>query len=133
MVKRKVAAVFLMVAFILLATVPEALACDRSRRFRQRAVAGRTYYNPNYGYSNYGYARRSFNPYSGYAGRNYGYARRGGRSSLGRTVLTIAAPAAVAAGVGALVGGKKGAVVGALLGGGGGAAYHLIRNRRNRY
>jgi hypothetical protein len=51
------------------------------------------------------------------------------RNSTLKTVLTIAAPAAVGAGVGAAVGGKKGAGVGALLGGGGGAIYHLIKNR----
>jgi hypothetical protein len=53
------------------------------------------------------------------------------RNSTLKTVLTIAAPAAVGAGVGAAVGGKKGAGVGALLGGGGGAIYHLIKNRNN--
>ncbi len=52
------------------------------------------------------------------------------RNSTLKTVLTIAAPAAVGAGVGAAVGGKKGAGVGALLGGGGGAIYHLIKNRK---
>jgi hypothetical protein len=53
--------------------------------------------------------------------------RRGG-SKL-KTALTIAAPAALGAGIGALAGGGKGAAVGALLGGGGGAAYHLYKNR----
>lgn len=132
MIKRKVAAIILMAAFMFLAIVPETLACHRSRRDRFRAVAGRTYYNPNYGYArqsyypNYSFARRSYNP-------NYSFARRSGRDSLRRTVLTVAAPAAIGAGVGALLSGKKGAAVGALLGGGGGAAYHLLRNRRNRY
>lgn len=46
-----------------------------------------------------------------------------------KTILTIAAPAAIGAGVGGAFGGGKGAGVGALLGGGGGALYHLIRNR----
>jgi hypothetical protein len=55
-------------------------------------------------------------------------ARRSGNSKL-KTVLTIAAPAAVGAGIGAAAGGKKGAAVGALVGGGGGALYHLIKNR----
>jgi hypothetical protein len=53
--------------------------------------------------------------------------RRG--SSKLKTALTIAAPAAIGAGVGALAGGKKGAGVGALLGGGGGALYHLLKKR----
>lgn len=47
-------------------------------------------------------------------------------------ILTIAGPAAVGAGVGAIAGGKRGAGAGALIGGGGGAIYHLIRNRRSR-
>lgn len=55
---------------------------------------------------------------------------RKSRSKL-KTALTIAAPAAIGAGIGAMFGGKKGAGIGALLGGGGGAIYEL-RKRRNR-
>jgi hypothetical protein len=55
-------------------------------------------------------------------------ARRSGSSKL-KTALTIAAPAAIGAGIGAAAGGKKGAAAGALIGGGGGALYHLIKNR----
>jgi hypothetical protein len=55
---------------------------------------------------------------------------RKGRSKL-KTALTIGAPAAIGAGIGAMFGGKKGAGIGALLGGGGGAIYEL-RKRRNR-
>lgn len=51
------------------------------------------------------------------------------RNSKMKTVLTIAAPAAVGAGIGALAGGKKGAGIGALVGGGGGALYHLWKKR----
>ena len=51
------------------------------------------------------------------------------KNSTLNTVLTIAAPAAIGAGVGGAVGGGKGAGVGAALGGGGGALYHLIKNR----
>ncbi|HQR32887.1 MAG TPA: hypothetical protein PLK30_09125, partial [Blastocatellia bacterium] len=54
--------------------------------------------------------------------------KRHGSSKL-KTALTIAAPAAIGAGIGAAAGGKKGAGVGALIGGGGGALYHLIKNR----
>lgn len=50
------------------------------------------------------------------------------KNSTLKTVLTIAAPAAIGAGVGAAVAGGKGAGAGALIGGGGGALYHLIRN-----
>lgn len=51
------------------------------------------------------------------------------RGSKFRTAMTIAAPAAIGAGIGVLAGGKKGAAAGALIGGGGGALYHLYRNR----
>ncbi len=51
------------------------------------------------------------------------------RGSKLKTALTIAAPAAIGAGIGAIFGGKKGAGIGALLGGGGGAIYHLRKNR----
>ncbi|MBO0859266.1 MAG: hypothetical protein J2P21_12450 [Chloracidobacterium sp.] len=54
--------------------------------------------------------------------------RRGGNSKL-KTVLTIAAPAAIGAGIGAAAGGGRGAAAGALIGGGGGALYHLFKNR----
>jgi hypothetical protein len=54
--------------------------------------------------------------------------QRRGHSKL-KTALTIAAPAAIGAGIGALAGGGKGAGIGALLGGGGGAAYYLYKNR----
>jgi hypothetical protein len=46
-----------------------------------------------------------------------------------RTALTIAAPAALGAGIGGIAGGGKGAGIGALLGGGGGALYHLFKYR----
>ena len=51
------------------------------------------------------------------------------RGSKLKTALTIAAPAAIGAGIGALAGGGKGAGIGALLGGGGGAAYYLYKRR----
>jgi hypothetical protein len=57
------------------------------------------------------------------------YEKRRGTSKM-RTALRIAAPAAVGAGIGALAGGKKGAGVGALIGGGGGALYHLYKERK---
>src|SRR5262245_8336069 len=57
-----------------------------------------------------------------------GTVRRRGSSKL-KTALTIAAPAAIGAGIGAAAGGGRGAAAGALIGGGGGALYHLIKNR----
>lgn len=53
--------------------------------------------------------------------------RRGG-SKL-KTALTIAAPAAIGAGIGGIAKGGKGAGIGALIGGGGGALYHLLKKR----
>jgi hypothetical protein len=51
------------------------------------------------------------------------------RGSKLKTILTIAAPAAIGAGVGAAFGGGRGAGAGALIGGGGGALWHLLRNK----
>ncbi|MFN0124614.1 MAG: hypothetical protein ACKV2V_29280 [Blastocatellia bacterium] len=58
--------------------------------------------------------------------------RERGRSRMGsktRTALTIAAPAALGMGIGALADGKKGALGGALIGGSAGALYRLFRTR----
>lgn len=59
--------------------------------------------------------------------RNY-HARHHGHSTR-KMLLTIGAPAAIAAGLGGIAGGGKGAGIGALLGGGGGALYYLIKHR----
>ncbi|MFY9555009.1 MAG: hypothetical protein WAV20_09635 [Blastocatellia bacterium] len=63
------------------------------------------------------------------AGTRY-YAEPRKDHSTRNLILTIAGPAAVGAGIGAIARGGKGAGIGALLGGGGGALYHLFRNRR---
>ena len=110
MIKKKIVALVIALVFGLLAIAPETFACDR-RNARFRGVAGRRYYNDSY----------------------YTEPRSRGLGPGARAALTVAAPAAVAAGVGALVGGKKGAGIGALLGGGGGAAYYLINHRRRRF
>lgn len=68
-------------------------------------------------------------PRRGVAGARYYAEPRRGHSTRD-LILTIAAPAAIGAGIGALAGGKRGAGIGALLGGGGGALYHLIKRRR---
>ena len=69
----------------------------------------------SYGYSPYRYNSYGYSPYRyrSVAGQRY-YGRRG--HSTRNLILSIAAPGAVGAGVGALLGGKKGAGVGALLG-----------------
>ncbi|MBI3651968.1 MAG: hypothetical protein HY231_13190 [Acidobacteria bacterium] len=114
MIKKKIAVVSLLLAIIFLAVAPESFACHRHRR----TYASRRYRAP--------YARVASDCYV-----NPSY-RSSGMGSKTRTALTIAAPAAIGAGLGALFGGKKGAGIGALLGGGGGAAYHLLKHR-NRY
>lgn len=65
------------------------------------------------------------------AGARY-YAEPRKDHSTRNLILTIAGPAAVGAGIGAIARGGKGAGIGALLGGGGGALYHLFKNRRRR-
>ena len=64
----------------------------------------------------------------GVAGVSY-VARRRGHSTR-NMILTVAAPAALGAGIGGIAGGGKGAGIGALLGGGGGALYYLLKHRR---
>jgi len=75
------------------------------------------------------YAPR-YAPRTRVAGARYYAAPRRGHSTR-NMILTIAGPAAVGAGIGAIAKGGKGAGIGALLGGGGGALYHLIKRRRD--
>ena len=126
---KRVAVVALVLAFISAALAPEALACNRRRN--RNASFGYSPYRSGYAYDQYrsGY---SYNPYRyrGVASDRYYYGgRRDGIGSTGRAILTVGAPAAIGAGVGAILNGKSGAAVGALLGAGGGAAYYLLRNR----
>lgn len=75
-------------------------------------------------------SRRAYRaPRRGVAGTRYYAEPRRGHSTRD-LILTIAAPAAIGAGIGGIAGGKKGAGIGALLGGGGGALYHLFKHRR---
>jgi hypothetical protein len=85
----------------------------------------RSYESPYYttGYRSYS------SPYYRVAGTRYvnGYHRRNSRA---RAALSIGVPAAIGAGIGALLNGSKGAGIGALIGGGGGAAYYFTRRNR---
>jgi hypothetical protein len=133
----------MLAALLSLAVAPETFAhCRRHARVvaYRSAYYGNSYYRTGYygrPYYRTVYYRRPYyrtayygSPYrySGVAGTRYYAARRG--HSTRRMLLTIGAPAALGAGLGALFGGGKGAGVGALLGGGGGAAYYLLRHRR---
>lgn len=135
---KRIAAIVLAVTFLSLAVAPETLAqryrrdCNRSVNTRSyssypsRGVAGQRYYaQPYYGgtYSQPYYGNRSDYGQSYYRGR---------RNSTRNLVLTVAGPAAVGAGIGAIAGGQKGAGVGALIGGGGGALFYLLKNRGRR-
>ena len=72
---------------------------------------------------------RYYAPRTRVAGARYYAEPRRGHSTRDM-ILTIAGPAAIGAGIGAIAHGGKGAGIGALLGGGGGALYHLYKNRR---
>lgn len=144
---KRTAAIVLAATFLSLAVAPETLA-QRNRRagdcrsvatsYNSRGVAGTRYYGQPY---NSGVGSRYYGqPYrSGVAGTRYygpSYDRGDyGRYDRGRSTrnlaLTIGAPAAIGAGIGALAGGGKGAGIGALVGGGGGALFYLL-NRRGR-
>jgi len=130
---KRTAAVVLTVAFLSLAFAPETLAFNRCRRTGYRSTAA-SYYSP-YAYRGQGYYSR---PYYGAAGsryysgsRYYGSYYRG--HSTRNLILTVAAPAAVGAGIGAIAGGGKGAGIGALVGGGGGALFYLLKHHSRRY
>jgi hypothetical protein len=118
---RKKLAIFVLVAALLsLALAPESLAWCHHRTYR-RSVAYyhyRTYRRPVVYYA----------PHARVAGVAYYHHGHSTRNKI----LTVLAPAAVGAGIGALAGGGKGAGIGALVGGGGGAAYYLIKHR-HRY
>ena len=157
---KRTAAIVLAVTFLSLAIAPETLAqrgrrggCDRTASTYYRSsgfgrVAGTRYYSPSYygntysqpyygnSYSQPYYASSVGNRYIGrqYYGNRYGNGEfyRGRRNSTRNLVLTVAAPAAIGAGIGAIAGGGKGAGIGALVGGGGGALYYLLKNRSRR-
>ncbi|HKP86271.1 MAG TPA: hypothetical protein VJZ26_09250 [Blastocatellia bacterium] len=133
---KKITVIAVLFVFAFLAAAPDTFAgCHRNRRasyrtayyspyryqsayyspYRYRGVAGQRYY-----------AYNRYNRYNGYSGYRRGHSTR-------NLILSIAAPGAIGAGVGALFGGKRGAGVGALLGGGGGAAYYLLKHRNRRY
>lgn len=144
---KRIPAIVLAVTFISLAVAPETLAqryrrdCNRSVYTRSyssypyRGVAGQRYYAAPYYNGTTRYYGQPY--YSGVAGRRYdgqnyyrGY--RGRRNSTRNAVLSVAVPAAVGAGIGAIAGGGKGAGLGALIGGGGGALVYALRNRGRR-
>jgi len=87
------------------------------------ATAGSAYYSRRTRVTRAYYPRRVR-----VAGERYVAAHRG--HSTRNMILTIAGPAAVAAGIGGIIHGGKGAGIGALLGGGGGALYYLAKHRR---
>lgn len=134
---KRIAAIVLAVTFISLAIAPETLA-QRYRRDCNRSINTRSY--SSYPYSGVAGQRYYAEPYyRGGAGTSYygqpnyrNYRDYRGRNSTRDAVLTVAAPAAVGAGIGAIAGGGKGAGVGALIGGGGGALFYLLKNRGRR-
>jgi hypothetical protein len=73
------------------------------------------------------YASRSY-ARSGVAGVAYVAPKKRDHSTR-NMILTVAAPAALAAGIGGIAGGGKGAGIGALIGGGGGALYYLLKHK----
>jgi hypothetical protein len=134
---KRIAAIVLAVAFVSLAIAPETLA-QRYRRDCNRSVSTRSY--SSYPYNGVAGQRYYAEPYyrGGAGTRYYGqpnyrnYRDYRGRNSTRDAVLTVAAPAAVGAGIGAIAGGGKGAGVGALIGGGGGALFYLLKNHGRR-
>jgi len=134
-------ATIVVVTFLSLAIAPATLGQGRNRRndcsrstntrsynsYPDRGVAGQRYYAEPY------YRGGAPTRYYGADTRYYGGRYYQDRNSTTDAVLTVAAPAAIGAGVGAILEGSKGAAVGALLGGGGGALFYLLKhNGRHR-
>jgi hypothetical protein len=129
---KRVAAIVLAVTFISLAAAPETLAFTRGRRDGSGRTVATNYYSSN-GYRGVGTQRYYSQPYyGGVAGSRYNgsYYRDHSTRNL---ILTVAAPAAVGAGIGAIAGGGKGAGIGAAIGGGGGALFYLLKHHGRRY
>lgn len=146
---KRTAAIVISAAFISLAVAPDSLAFQRYRRagycaptttyYRSsafRGVAGTRYYAQPYYYTP---VRTYYAPVGTryYGSRYYGTRYYGSRyyrdHSTRNLALTVVAPAAVGAGIGAIAGGGKGAGIGALVGGGGGALFYLLRHHGRRY
>jgi hypothetical protein len=147
MLKRS-AAIVLAVIVISLAASPETFAQDRCRRgggysrsvatnyyspYGYRGVSTQRYYSQPYYSQPYSQRYYSQPYYSGVAGSRY-YGRRYDRGhSTRNAILTVVAPAAIGAGIGAIAGGGKGAGIGAAIGGGGGALFYLLKHHGRRY
>lgn len=135
---KRIAVLALVVSFIAIAAAPETLAQTRCRRdSSRRTVASNyssNYYNSSYGYRGVAGQRYYSQPYyNGVSGsRYYGRYDRNNHSTR-NLVLSVVAPAAVGAGIGAIAGGGKGAGIGAAIGGGGGALFYLLKHHGRRY
>src|SRR5262249_47632175 len=92
--------------------------CQQSHAAARASVRPATRYYSSRSTRHY-YTTRS-TARSGVAGVAYAAPRRKDHSTR-NMILTVAAPAALAAGIGGIAGGGKGAGIGALIGGGGGA------------
>ena len=129
---KRIAVLALVVAFISLAAAPETLAQTRCRRDGSGRTVASNYYSP-YGYRGVASQRYYSQPYyNGGAGSRY-YGRYNRGHSTRNLVLSVVAPAAVGAGIGAIAGGGKGAGIGAAIGGGGGALFYLLKHHGRRY
>lgn len=131
MLKRS-AAIVLAVIVISLAASPETLAQGRYRRGGFGRSVATNYYGSN-GYRGVRNQRYYSQPYynNGAGSRYYGRYDRG--HSTRNAILSVVAPAAVGAGIGAIAGGGKGAGIGAAIGGGGGALFYLLKHHGRRY
>ncbi len=123
-----------MLVFGLLMTAAAPAALAQGKNCRRGGYNTSAYYGNGYNGNDYNdrYARRQNRDY--YQSRNYyndDYYYRD-RNTTGKTLRDVGIGAAVGAGGGALLGGKKGALIGAAIGAAGGYVYNRGKNR-NRY
>ena len=122
MARKKLGVIVLVAALLALAMAPASLACHRHYRVYRSTAA--YCYVPRARV-----ARVAYYHHYRVAGVAYYHHNHSTRNKI----LSVLAPAAVGAGIGALAGGGKGAGIGALAGGGAGAAYYVITHRHHRY
>lgn len=127
---RKLLATFVLASLMLIALPLAAEAhngCRRHRRVSNRSYASQRYYAPRYARQNYYNSAYSRGYNNGLYARPSFYRRH-------RNLINVGAATGVGALIGAIAGGKRGALIGTGVGAGAGALYtYVLKPKRRRY